>query len=325
LSVVIVGWHASHEQIAPSALLRAARSAEEAGFDAGMSSDHFSPWSERQGQSGFAWSWLGAALASTSLPFGVVTAPGQRYHPAIIAQAVASLLEMFPDRLWVALGTGEASNEHITGTGWPDKATRTARLAETVDVMRALFAGEEVTHHGLVEVDRARLWTLPSSPPTLIGAAVSPATAEWVGGWADGLVTINQEPPALKAVLDAFRSGGGDGKPAYLQAHVCWAATEDEALAIACDQWRSNVFRPPLCWDLELVEHFDEAARFVRPDDVRRAVLVSSDAAWHRDCLTDLLAQGFEGVWIHHVGQQQQPFVDVFGEHVVPHLRTVTA
>ena len=112
------------------------------------------------------------------------TRPGQRYHPAIIAQAVATLLEMFPGRLWVALGTGEASNEHITGDRWPDKATRTARLGECVDVMRALFAGEEVTHHGLVDVDRARLWTLPATPPPLLGAAVSPATAalgRWLG------------------------------------------------------------------------------------------------------------------------------------------------
>jgi probable non-F420 flavinoid oxidoreductase len=321
LAPMIVGWHASHEQIAPRALLEAACQAEAAGFDAGMCSDHFSPWSARQGESGFAWSWLGAALTATALPFGVVTAPGQRYHPAIIAQAVATLLEMFPERLWVALGTGEASNEHITGDPWPDKATRTARLEETVQVMRALFAGEEVTHHGLIDVDRARLWTLPPTPPTFLGAAVSPATARWVGGWADGLITLNQDRAVLEAVLDAFRGAGGDGKPAYLQAHVCWAATEDEALAIAHDQWRSNVFAPPMCWDLELTEHFDEAARFVRPDDVRRAVLVSADIGWHRDRLTELLALGFDGVWIHHVGQQQQAFLDVYGEHVVPHLR----
>ncbi len=319
--MTIVGWHASHEQIAPSELLVAARAAEDVGFDAGMSSDHFAPWSCRQGHSGFAWSWLGAALTATNLPFGVVNAPGQRYHPAIIAQAVASLLEMYPGRLWVALGTGEASNEHITGDRWPDKAMRNARLSECVEVMRALFAGEEVTHHGLVEVDRARLWTRPPTAPVLIGAAVSSPTARWVGGWADGLITVNQDLPSLRALLEEFRAGGGDGKPAYLQAHVSWAPTEEEALAIAFEQWRSNVFSPPVCWDLELPEHFDEAARFVRPDDVRRAVLVSADPSWHRDRLAELVGLGFDGVWIHHVGQQQQPFLDVFGEHVVSDLR----
>src|SRR5918992_1069159 len=120
--MTVVGIHASHEQVHPAALLDAVRAAEAAGFGAAMSSDHFVPWSERQGHSGYAWSWLGAALQATSVPFGIVTAPGQRYHPAIVAQAIATLGELFPGRLTVALGTGEASNEHITGDPWPPKA-----------------------------------------------------------------------------------------------------------------------------------------------------------------------------------------------------------
>ena len=219
----VIGLHCSHEQIPPSRLLAHARAAEAAGFGAGMSSDHFSPWSERQGESGFAWSFLGAALQATDLPWGVVNAPGQRYHPAIIAQAAATLCEMFPGRLWVALGTGEASNEHITGEPWPPKAMRAARLRECVDVMRALFAGEIVDHHGLVRVDRAKLWTLPQESPPLIGAAVTPETARWCGGWADGLVTINQPLPKLRQIIAAFREGGGDGKPIRLQVHLSWA------------------------------------------------------------------------------------------------------
>src|ERR687895_553024 len=183
-----VGIHASHEQIAPSVLLTAMREAEAAGFERAWSSDHFSPWSERQGESGFAWSWLGAAMQATGLPFGVVTAPGQRYHPAIVAQAAATLAELFPGRFWMALGTGEFSNEHITGEPWPDKRRRNERLGECVAVMRALLAGEVVDHDGLVRVDRARLWPLPPEPPPLIGAAVSPQTARWCGEWADGLV-----------------------------------------------------------------------------------------------------------------------------------------
>ena len=125
----VVGLHCSHEQISPSRLLAHVREAEAAGFGAAMSSDHFSPWSERQGESGFAWSFLGAALQATGLPFGVVNAPGQRYHPAIVAQAAATLCDLFPGRLWVALGTGEASNEHITGERWPPKATRDCSAA----------------------------------------------------------------------------------------------------------------------------------------------------------------------------------------------------
>src|SRR5688500_17736919 len=229
--------HCSHEQIPPSALLNAAQRAQKAGFDGGMSSDHFAPWSARQGESGFAWSFLGAAMATTALPFGVVNAPGQRYHPAIVAQAMATLAEMFPGRLWVALGTGEASNEHITGAAWPPKDERNARLRESVDVMRALFAGEEVTHHGRVVVDRARLYTLPERPPPLLGAAVSEATARWVGEWADGLATVHAPNEHLRRMIDAFRSGGGDGE-LVLQVHLAWAPTDDEALRVAHDQWR---------------------------------------------------------------------------------------
>src|SRR5829696_5031137 len=194
----LIGYHASHEQLFPSALLRCVVAAEAAGFQAAMCSDHFAPWSSRQGHSGFAWSWLGAALQATGLGFGVVNAPGQRYHPAIVAQAAATLSELFPGRFWLALGTGEASNEHITGAPWPSKAKRNARLRECVEVMRTLFAGEVVDHDGLVRVDRARLWTLPANPPSLVGAAVSTETARWCGSWADGLITIQQPREQLE-------------------------------------------------------------------------------------------------------------------------------
>jgi probable non-F420 flavinoid oxidoreductase len=313
--------HCSHEQLPPSRLLRAARRAEQAGFDGGMSSDHFSPWSERQGESGFAWSFLGAALASTALPFGVVNAPGQRYHPAIVAQAAATLTEMFPGRLWVALGTGEASNEHITGAPWPPKAERNARLRECVEVMRALFAGEEVSHRGRIVVDRARLHTRPEQPPPLIGAAVSEATASWVGGWADGLATVHAPVEQLRRMIDAFRAGGGVGGTLVLQVHLSWAPTAEEALRIAHDQWRTNVFDPPVCWDLDTVEAFDAAAQFVRPDDVRRKVLVSADLEEHVAWLAEFAALGFDEIALHHVGQDLDPFIDAFGQHVLPRLR----
>ena len=315
----VIGLHCSHEQIPPSRLLEHVREAEAAGFNAAMSSDHFSPWSERQGESGFAWSFLGAALQATGLPFGIVNAPGQRYHPAIVAQAAATLCELFPGRLWVALGSGEASNEHITGERWPSKAGRNARLRECVDVMRALFAGEFVDHDGLVRVDRARLWTLPEEPPSLIGAAVSAETARWCGEWADGLVTINQPREALERVIAAFREGGGEG-PVHLQVHLSWAATEEEALRIAHDQWRTNVFRPPLCWDLETVEQFDLAAAYVRPEDVTESVLVSADLGRQASWLAELAELGFEQIHLHHVGQDLGPFIHAFGEHVLPEL-----
>jgi probable non-F420 flavinoid oxidoreductase len=318
--VPVVGLHCSHEQIPPSRLLEHAKHAEAAGFRAIMSSDHFSPWSERQGESGFAWSWLGAAMAATELPFGVVNAPGQRYHPAIVAQAAATLCEMFPHRLWVALGSGEASNEHITGEPWPDKATRNARLRECVDVMRALFAGETVSHDGLVRVDRAKLHTLPKAPPPLVGPAISLDTARWVGEWADGLATVNQPPAELEEMIDAFRSNGGEGKRLVLQVHLSWAPSEDEALRVAHEQWRTNVFPPPTCWDLELPEDFDRLARGVTPEQVRGTVLVSADLGRHAEWLQELAALGFDEINLHHVGQDLTAFIDAFGEHVLPRI-----
>src|SRR3954451_22703222 len=161
----VIGFHNSHEQIHPAELLRAVQHAEHVGFTAAMCSDHVAPWHPGQGHSGFSWSWLGAALATTSLPSGAVVAPGQRYHPATVAQAIATLGAMFPGRFWVALGSGENLNEHITGGRWPAKAERDARLRECVAVIRSLLDGEEVTHHGLVTVDRAKLWTLPDEKP----------------------------------------------------------------------------------------------------------------------------------------------------------------
>src|SRR5688500_6686117 len=172
-----------------------------------MCSDHFHPWSERQGHSGHAWTWLGAALQATSASLGTVCAPGQRYHPAIIAQAAATLAEMFEGRFWLALGSGEGVNERITSHSWPSKAVRNDRLRESVDVIRALWAGETVTHEGLIHVLNAKLYTRPKMPISLFGAAITPETAESVGSWADGLITVGKKPEELKQVVDAFRRG----------------------------------------------------------------------------------------------------------------------
>ncbi|MFJ6673699.1 TIGR03885 family FMN-dependent LLM class oxidoreductase [Actinosynnema sp. NPDC091369] len=313
--------HASHEQIHPSRLLAAVRRAEEVGFDAAMSSDHFSPWSARQGQSAFAWSWLGAALEATGLPFGVVNAPGQRYHPAIIAQAIGTLGAMYPGRFWAALGSGEASNEHITGGGWPRKEVRNARLLECVEVIRALLAGEEVSHDGLVTVDRARLWTRPDEPPLLIGAAVSEATARWCAGWADGLITVNAPRGRLERVVGAYRDAGGRGK-LHLQVHLSWAGSEDEARSIAHEQWRSNVFAPPVCWDLDTAEHFDVVSEGVSVERVAEVVNVSSDLGLHAKVIREYAELGFEEIYLHHVGQEQERFLDAFGERVLPEVRS---
>jgi probable non-F420 flavinoid oxidoreductase len=312
-----IGFHASHEQFTPSRLLALAVRAGRAGFAAAMCSDHFAPFSMRQGQSGFAWSWLGAALQATELSFGTVSAPGYRYHPAVLAQAMATLAELFPERCWFALGSGELINERMTGADWPPMDERRARLHRSALHIKALLRGEVVSSADEPVLRDARLYTLPQRPPDIFGAAVSPESAALVAGWADGLITVNQSPERLAEVVRAFRTNGGAGKPMFLQVHVAWAPTEAEALAQAHDQWRSNIVVGPGLWDATAPEHLDATTADVRPEDLRAAVRISADLVQHRAWLEADRALGFDAVYLHEVGTNQERFIDVFGEKVL--------
>ncbi|MBT2512322.1 TIGR03885 family FMN-dependent LLM class oxidoreductase [Arthrobacter sp. ISL-30] len=315
-----IGFHASHEQIGPARLLKDVQLAEQAGFDAAMCSDHLEPWSARQGHSGFAWSWLGAALATTSLRFGVVTAPGQRYHPVVIAHASATLASMFPGRFWMAPGSGEFMNEHITGDGWPAKEERQLRLEECVRIIRQLHDGDEVTHAGTVTVHQARLWDIPDIKPPLLVPALSVATARRAAAWADGIITVNQEPDTLRELLGAYRSSGGRGK-AILQVHLSWASTEAEAVGIAHEQWRTNVFPAEVSYDLPSTGHFDGISTYVSEEQLRRSANISASTSQHVDWLGEYLGIGFDELYLHFVGQHQQPFIEAFAENVLPQVR----
>jgi G6PDH family F420-dependent oxidoreductase len=215
--------------------------------------------------------------------------------------------------------SGEASNEHITGQGWPRKSVRNDRLRACVDVIRALLAGEEVSTTGLITVDRAKLWTRPATVPPLVGAAVSVRTASWCAEWADGLITVNAPEPHLRQMIAAYREAGGRGE-LCLQVHLSWAPTEEQARTIAMDQWRSNVFAPPICWDLELPEHFDQVSADIPFERVAEVVHVSADLARHAGWLRGYEELGFDRIFLHHVGQEQAAFIDAFGEHVLPEL-----
>ncbi|CAN5317283.1 TIGR03885 family FMN-dependent LLM class oxidoreductase [soil metagenome] len=318
--MAIIGYHASHEQFAPGDLLDYVQLAQQAGFEAGMCSDHSMPWSERQGQSGFSFAWLGAALQATDLSYGVVCSPGQRHHPAIVAQAAATLSSMFPARFWIALGSGQLMNEHITGDRWPSKPERQERLRECVDIIRALLAGDTVSHRGLVRVDEAKLWTRPDDPPQLIGAAISPATAEWIGGWADGLITVAKQRNALEETIDAFRRGGGENKPMYLQAQVSWADSDAAARRQAHDQWRTNIFPSNVQTELRMPADFDAAAAHLREEDLEGSIRVSADLERHVEWLRGDVELGFAGIYLHNVGRNQEAFIEAFGHHVLPHL-----
>jgi probable non-F420 flavinoid oxidoreductase len=285
-----------------------------------MSSDHFRPWAAAQGHSGYAWAWLGAALQASRLPFGIISAPGYRYHPAIIAQGAATLCEMFPGRLWLALGSGQRLNESVTGAVWPEKAERNARLAECAAIIRAMLRGETVTHRGRVTVIEGQLYSRPAEAPRLLGAAVTPESAKQVAEWADGLLTVAAPADALRKVVDAFRSGGGEGKPLYLQVALNWATTEDEALQGAFEQWRYNTLGGNVNWELASPTDFETAAAFVRPEDMRKSVLVSSDLPRHVDWLSEFVRLGFEELQLHQVGRNQHAFLEAFGTKVLPHL-----
>jgi G6PDH family F420-dependent oxidoreductase len=257
---------------------------------------------------------MGAALAA--VPFeslGVVNAPGQRYHPAIIAQALATLAEMFEGRVWVALGSGEALNEMITGEPWPSKVERNARLRECVDVMRALFRGEEVTHRGLIKVEQARLYTRPQQSPMLAGAAVTPETAQWVAGWADALITVSQPREQLARVVDAFRQGGGEHKPMFLKVQMSWAPMLDQAEAAARAEWGSNAVSSSVLSDLRTPAQFSALRRTVAADALADAVRISAELQQHLDWLSEDEQLGFDRVYLHNVGRNQEAFIDAFG------------
>ena len=210
-------------------------------------------------------------------------------------------------------------NEHVTGDAWPPKETRQQRLEECVEVIRRLHRGEEVTHHGLVTVEQARIWDVPASPPPIIAPAISVETARRSAAWADGLVTVNQPAGKLKEMLAAYRDNGGRGK-AVLQVHLSWAPREQDAAAIALDQWRTNTFAPPVPWDLPTAGHFDGVSGQIGEEQVRKAVNISASLDQHAEWLGGYADLGFDELYLHFVGQEQAPFIDAFAADVLPQL-----
>lgn len=316
--MALIGYHASHEQFKPSELLSWVVQAEAAGFQAVNCSDHFYPWSERQGQSGFSFAWLGAAMQATTIPFGVVCTPGYRYHPAVVAQAVATLGEMFPDRFWISLGSGEALNERVTGIKWPIKAERNARLKECTEIIKRLLHGETVTHHGLTTTEEAKLYTRPEIKPLLLGAAVTKETAAWLGTWADGMITVNKPYPDLRETVEAFRKNGGKNKPVYLKVQLSYDDTEEAALEGAHDQWRTNIFSGTVLGELWKVEQFDALGKHIQPNEITSMIRISPDPDLHVKWIQQDMELGFERIILHNVNRKQEKFIRDFGDKVLP-------
>ncbi|SFB63722.1 probable non-F420 flavinoid oxidoreductase [Rhizobium sp. NFR07] len=325
---MIIGYHASHEQFAPSDLISYVQAAEDAGFHAIMTSDHIAPWLCRQGNSGNNWAWLGAAMAKTSLSFGSLAIPGGwRYHPAVLAHLIGTISEMFPGQLrWIAMGSGEALNEHVVGCEWPEKAERNARLLAGTEIVRALLRGEEVDRRDRwFTVDKARLWSLPATPPALFAAALSDATAQWAGGWSDGLVTVSKSKHKLVDMVEAYRKGGGQEKPLALQVQVCWAESEAQARAAAWEEWRNAALPPASLSDLRTTADFERAADKVRPEDIDEAIPLVTRPDPLIEIISTAKACGFQEVFIHNVSRDQIGFLDFMKRQVLPALRASDA
>jgi coenzyme F420-dependent glucose-6-phosphate dehydrogenase len=318
--MAMISYHASHEQFSPSELIDFVKLAEQAGFTGCHSSDHFHPWSKRQGHSGYAFSWMGAVMEATRFPCSIITAPGQRYHPAIVAQAIATLAEMYPDRLEVALGSGEALNEHITGARWPEKHIRNQRLLESANAIRRLLKGYEVNHIGTVVVHKAKLYTLPKTPPLIMCAAISAETSYWAGSWADGLLTIYKSEDALIKNIQAFYSGGGKNKPIHVQVAFSYARDASIAQEEAYDQWRSNCLDADDLSNIATVEEFDAAAEKVSKEMVLHSIPVSTDLNMFRTLIQNIIRSGASNVILHNVNKHQRDFIEDFGKHVLPGL-----
>ena len=311
-----LGYALSSEEHRPSDLVANARRAEEAGFEFALISDHFHPWIDKQGQSPFVWSVIGAiAEATERLELGTgVTCPTMRIHPAIIAQAAATAAALMPGRFFLGVGTGEQLNEHILGQRWPSVDIRREMLEEAIEVIRALWTGELTTHRGRwYHVEDARLYTLPEELPRIAVAAAGPKAAELAGRAGDGLISTSPDAE----LVEAYRDAGGDG-PCYGSLTVCVAKSEQEAKRIAHERWPNAGLKGPLAWELPQPAHFEAAAAMVTPDDVAESVVCSADIEQHGEKIQEFADAGFDHVFVHQVGPDQHAFFKLYEEELLP-------
>jgi coenzyme F420-dependent glucose-6-phosphate dehydrogenase len=312
-----IGYALSSEEHSPLDLVRYAAAAEEAGFEYALVSDHFHPWVDAQGQSPFVWSVIGAIAETTNeLRLGTgVTCPTIRIHPAIIAQAAATAATMMPGRFFLGVGTGENLNEHILGDRWPEGSVRVEMLEEAIEVIRLLWKGGYQSHHGrYYTVEEARIYTLPDEPPPIYVAASKPDAAELAGRAGDGFIST-----APKAELvDTFESAGGESKPKIGQVTVCFAESEAEARRTAHEVWPNAAIAGDLSQELALPRHFEDAAEMVSKDDVAEKVVCGPDSEKYFEQIEMYADAGFDHVYLHQVGRDQENFFRFASEEILP-------
>jgi G6PDH family F420-dependent oxidoreductase len=311
------GYKLMSEAHGPRALVENAVKAEAAGFDFVGMSDHFLPWHEEQGHAPFAWSVLGAIAARTER-VGIatgLTCPLIRYHPAIVAQAAATVALLCEGRFTLALGAGERLNEHITGDRWPAVGERHEMLREAIAIIRALFRGEDYSHRGAhYDVEAARLYDVPDQPVEIVVGASGPQSAA-LAAEADGIMGVEPD----RTLLDAWRKAGGSGK-AYGEIAICYAGTKQEAEKIAHSQHRFGVLDWSVLSELPTPAGFDAATELLKPVDVGRKIPCGPDAEMHAEAIRKFVQAGFDHVAIVGIGPDQDGFIRFFEKELRPLL-----
>ncbi|QLG64193.1 TIGR03557 family F420-dependent LLM class oxidoreductase [Halorarum salinum] len=312
-----LGYSLIGEEHGPDELVETAARAEDVGFEFALVSDHFHPWLESQGHSPFVWSTIGGiARETTDLEVGTgVTCPLFRIHPAIVAQAAATVATMLPDRFFLGVGTGENLNEHVLGDRFPPHDVRLERLAEAVEVIRGLWTGEEYSHRGDgYTVENAKLYTVPDDPPPIHVAASGPGTASAAGEFGDGFIGTSPDPD----LLAEFREAGSGDRPAYGQVTVCWDESTDEARRVAHERWRNAALPGELGQVLPTPAHFEQATELVEPDDVAESVVCGPDADDHVERIGAFVDAGYDHVSVHQVGPRQEECLEFYESEVLP-------
>jgi len=315
-----IGYALSSEEHAPNDLIRNARSAEQAGFEFALISDHYHPWVAKQGQSPFVWSVIGGiAQATQRLRLGTgVTCPTIRMHPAIIAQAAATCAAMMPGRFFLGVGTGENLNEHILGDRWPPHDQRLAMLEEAIAVIRLLWSGGEQTYRGrFYTIENAQLFTLPDAPTPIMVAASATHAAQAAGRIGDGL--ISTKPDAK--IIQAFQAEGGATKPRYGQLTVCWGPNEARARRVAHEIWPNAGLTGELSQELATPDHFEQTVKLVTEEQIAEKIVCGPDPKRHIAAIRSYIDAGFDSIYVHQVGPDQGGFFAFYADEVLPTFR----